>query len=391
MICTILYVFSYSLSSTLSFERHFDSYVASGNTANLSHRPRPPRCPETACSCNPAAWSPASSSPSSRLALFLVGIQGTVDATGQVKDYSASPRRLAPGGIILLASMIFVGVSAMHSVDFVLGPIAPAAGHHRSDHRCHPHPPPRRWSRPQPQPKPPPPQRKHHHPPPPLLPRSQPCNPRPSPPLPPSYSPPRLQPQRSLQRSRRPPRPPIRSQRSPPSSIHPCAQPWSPLSPPHNTASNPNPHPKASSHLPRPAAPPYPCTMKSWIAARFLLALCRHPPLSPPSSPSPRPPPPQPPQLSSSTPTKPAPRIPDNFIGLSYETNELTTPSFFSPDNASLIEQFRTLSTNGVLRIGGQHLRHRLLEAHPLPCSHHPCPAHGHRRTHLRARLLHHA
>src|ERR1700728_2887551 len=47
------------------------------------------------------------------------------------------------------------------------------------------------------------------------------------------------------------------------------------------------------------------------------------------------------------------PRVPDNFIGLSYETNELTNPSFFSPENSGLIEQFRTLSTNGVLRIGG--------------------------------------
>jgi hypothetical protein len=47
------------------------------------------------------------------------------------------------------------------------------------------------------------------------------------------------------------------------------------------------------------------------------------------------------------------PRIPDNFIGLSYETNELTNPPFFSPDNKGLIEQFRSLSTNGVLRIGG--------------------------------------
>jgi hypothetical protein len=47
------------------------------------------------------------------------------------------------------------------------------------------------------------------------------------------------------------------------------------------------------------------------------------------------------------------PRIPDNFIGLSYETNELTNPPFFSPENTGLIEQFRTLSPNGVLRIGG--------------------------------------
>jgi hypothetical protein len=50
---------------------------------------------------------------------------------------------------------------------------------------------------------------------------------------------------------------------------------------------------------------------------------------------------------------EPGPRIPDNFIGLSYETNELTNPPFFSLENTGLIEKFRTLSPNGVLRIGG--------------------------------------
>jgi hypothetical protein len=52
-------------------------------------------------------------------------------------------------------------------------------------------------------------------------------------------------------------------------------------------------------------------------------------------------------------PNETGPRIPDNFIGLSYETNELTNPGFFSPENTSLITQFRTLAPNGVLRIGG--------------------------------------
>ena len=51
--------------------------------------------------------------------------------------------------------------------------------------------------------------------------------------------------------------------------------------------------------------------------------------------------------------SEPGPRIPDNFIGLSYETNELTNPSFFSIENTGLIQKFRALSTNGVLRIGG--------------------------------------
>ena len=125
MIFTILYVFSYSLDSTLSFERHFDSYLASGNASNLStvlglHMAQN-RMFLQSCGMVAGIFFAFLG-----LALFLVGIQGTVDATGEVKDYSASAKRLAPGGIILLASMIFVGVSAMHPIEFKLGPIVPA-------------------------------------------------------------------------------------------------------------------------------------------------------------------------------------------------------------------------------------------------------------------------
>jgi hypothetical protein len=125
MIFTILYVFSYSLDSTLSFERHFDSYLAAGNTANLPtvlglHMAQN-RMFLQSCGMVAGIFFAFLG-----LALFLVGIQGTIDASGQLKDYSTSVRRLAPGGIILLASMIFVGVSAMHPIDFVLGPVVPA-------------------------------------------------------------------------------------------------------------------------------------------------------------------------------------------------------------------------------------------------------------------------
>jgi hypothetical protein len=125
MIFTILYVFSYSLDSTLSFERHFDSYLASGNTANLStvlglHMAQN-RMFLQSCGMVAGIFFAFLG-----LALFLVGIQGTVDASGEIKDYSTSVRRLAPGGVILLASMIFVGVSAMHPIEFKLGPVIPA-------------------------------------------------------------------------------------------------------------------------------------------------------------------------------------------------------------------------------------------------------------------------
>jgi hypothetical protein len=45
--------------------------------------------------------------------------------------------------------------------------------------------------------------------------------------------------------------------------------------------------------------------------------------------------------------------VPANFVGLSYETQQLSDPTFFTGTNAGLIQQFRALSPNGVLRLGG--------------------------------------
>lgn len=45
--------------------------------------------------------------------------------------------------------------------------------------------------------------------------------------------------------------------------------------------------------------------------------------------------------------------LPEDFSGLSYETAQLANPAFFSAKNKELIELFRGLSPNGVLRIGG--------------------------------------
>ena len=45
--------------------------------------------------------------------------------------------------------------------------------------------------------------------------------------------------------------------------------------------------------------------------------------------------------------------MPDDFVGLSYEVQQLTDPSFFSPENSGLIRAFKELSSHGVLRLGG--------------------------------------
>jgi hypothetical protein len=50
---------------------------------------------------------------------------------------------------------------------------------------------------------------------------------------------------------------------------------------------------------------------------------------------------------------QPGPRVPANFIGLSYETQQLSDPTFFSAANTGLIAQFRALAPHGVLRLGG--------------------------------------
>jgi hypothetical protein len=47
------------------------------------------------------------------------------------------------------------------------------------------------------------------------------------------------------------------------------------------------------------------------------------------------------------------PHMPDDFVGLSYEVQQLTDPSFFSPANSGLIRAFKELSPRGVLRLGG--------------------------------------
>jgi hypothetical protein len=45
--------------------------------------------------------------------------------------------------------------------------------------------------------------------------------------------------------------------------------------------------------------------------------------------------------------------IPQDFIGLSYESAQLANPAFFSAEDTALIALFRELSISGVLRLGG--------------------------------------
>jgi hypothetical protein len=46
-------------------------------------------------------------------------------------------------------------------------------------------------------------------------------------------------------------------------------------------------------------------------------------------------------------------RMPIDFVGLSYEVQQLVDPSFFSAQSSGLIREFKALSSTGVLRLGG--------------------------------------
>ena len=52
-------------------------------------------------------------------------------------------------------------------------------------------------------------------------------------------------------------------------------------------------------------------------------------------------------------PDRPGAAVPKNFIGLSYEIQQLSDPAFFSAANTGLIRELRALAPHGVLRLGG--------------------------------------
>ena len=59
-------------------------------------------------------------------------------------------------------------------------------------------------------------------------------------------------------------------------------------------------------------------------------------------------------QVALSLPTEATgPHMPADFVGLSYEVQQLVDPNFFSAKNTGLIREFKALSTHGVLRLGG--------------------------------------
>ncbi len=70
------------------------------------------------------------------------------------------------------------------------------------------------------------------------------------------------------------------------------------------------------------------------------------------------------------------PRMPIDFVGLSYEVQQLADPTFFTVENGGLIREFKDLSSHGVLRLGGNTSEFAYWK--PMPDS--PEPEHPHVR-----------
>jgi hypothetical protein len=68
-------------------------------------------------------------------------------------------------------------------------------------------------------------------------------------------------------------------------------------------------------------------------------------------------------------PDKPGAHVPANFIGLSYEIQQLSEPAFFSAANHGLIAQLRALAPHGVLRLGGNTSDIGFWTPHPDPAN----------------------
>lgn len=76
-------------------------------------------------------------------------------------------------------------------------------------------------------------------------------------------------------------------------------------------------------------------------------------------------------------PELPLARVPKNFMGLSYEVQQLADPSFFSESNKELITLFHDLSPSGVLRLGGNTSDSAWWKGHPEETAPIPPPRTG--------------
>jgi hypothetical protein len=62
--------------------------------------------------------------------------------------------------------------------------------------------------------------------------------------------------------------------------------------------------------------------------------------------------------------------IPDSFIGFGYETSAVARQGFFSAGNKHMVQLYRTLTTNGLVRIGGIIGDHTRFEPDAAPAAH---------------------
>jgi hypothetical protein len=121
LVFTIAYISFYSYSLEQSYERHVPAYLGENNpdilTCIMLGRTALNKALLQSCGVvGGIAFGFVGFS------LFLLGVKGTTDGSGNAAGYSFTFKRLAPGSLVVLAAIVLIGVSANHKIELTLGP-----------------------------------------------------------------------------------------------------------------------------------------------------------------------------------------------------------------------------------------------------------------------------
>ncbi|SNT40264.1 hypothetical protein SAMN05421770_11178 [Granulicella rosea] len=127
LVFTIAYISYYSFYTSDSFQKNVPAYLAARNVNNVVAvlMARTAQNKTLLQSCGVVAGIAFGFL---GFSLFLLGVQGEVDVDGTFKSQKVSFKKLAPGALIMLASITLVGFSSMHEIALTLGGTNAATG-----------------------------------------------------------------------------------------------------------------------------------------------------------------------------------------------------------------------------------------------------------------------
>jgi hypothetical protein len=127
LVFTVVYIWFYSRNTTTSFDAFYSENLNAKSIDNLTGMliARTAQNKTLLQSCGVVSGIAFGFL---GFSLFLLGIRGDTDASGSIQNYSFNLKRLAPGSLIMLASIGLVGISAVHRIEFRMGPAGVSTG-----------------------------------------------------------------------------------------------------------------------------------------------------------------------------------------------------------------------------------------------------------------------